>query len=232
MRKLLPAIFCMILEVVGIAFSAPVQASYTVFSNQLTFQTMTGAVSATGPLTSAGTSLGSATFGSITFSAVGPSSLNFGTSPDQWSTLIPGIDLAINATENFNIVSSAPVFAMGFQAHEPSASGFASDTCGIAGPCTDTTFQITIKNGAVVLGTELINFPDNTLAFFGIHSSLAFDRFEVRDLSSTIDDEFFGQVYSGTTPAIPEPETYAMMLAGLGLLGLAARRKKRKSEKA
>lgn len=31
---------------------------------------------------------------------------------------------------------------------------------------------------------------------------------------------------------IPEPETYAMMLAGLGLLGIAARRRKQKEEKA
>lgn len=30
-------------------------------------------------------------------------------------------------------------------------------------------------------------------------------------------------------PAIPEPETYAMMLAGLGLLGFAARRRKQKA---
>ena len=27
-------------------------------------------------------------------------------------------------------------------------------------------------------------------------------------------------------PAVPEPETYAMMLAGLGLIGFSARRKK------
>jgi hypothetical protein len=30
--------------------------------------------------------------------------------------------------------------------------------------------------------------------------------------------------------AVPEPETYAMLLAGLGLLGFAARRKKLQKE--
>lgn len=34
---------------------------------------------------------------------------------------------------------------------------------------------------------------------------------------------------SGVTAAVPEPETFAMMLAGLGLLGFAARRKNQKS---
>ena len=37
---------------------------------------------------------------------------------------------------------------------------------------------------------------------------------------------FTGNVAVGATPAIPEPETYAMMLAGLGLLGFVARRRR------
>ena len=37
------------------------------------------------------------------------------------------------------------------------------------------------------------------------------------------------EVYGAAVTAVPEPETYAMMLAGLGLLGYAARRRKQKA---
>ena len=37
---------------------------------------------------------------------------------------------------------------------------------------------------------------------------------------------FTGNVATNNTPAIPEPETYAMMLVGFGLLGFVARRRK------
>lgn len=35
----------------------------------------------------------------------------------------------------------------------------------------------------------------------------------------------FGQFYEGVTAPVPEPETYAMLLAGLGVLGTVARRR-------
>ena len=35
----------------------------------------------------------------------------------------------------------------------------------------------------------------------------------------------FGQLGYTITAAVPEPETYAMLLAGLGLIGVAARRR-------
>ena len=38
----------------------------------------------------------------------------------------------------------------------------------------------------------------------------------------------FSSVMTIAAPAIPEPETYAMLLAGLGFLGFAARRRKQK----
>jgi hypothetical protein len=46
-------------------------------------------------------------------------------------------------------------------------------------------------------------------------------------ISNTIDGlTFLGE---GTQPPIPEPETYAMLLAGLGVLGLVARRRKQQA---
>ena len=43
------------------------------------------------------------------------------------------------------------------------------------------------------------------------------------------DDSYGGSLdYVSLTTAVPEPETYAMLLAGLGLLGFAARRRKLK----
>ena len=39
------------------------------------------------------------------------------------------------------------------------------------------------------------------------------------------DEMGFGQLGYTITAAVPEPETYAMLLAGLGLIGVAARRR-------
>ena len=46
-------------------------------------------------------------------------------------------------------------------------------------------------------------------------------------LTSTADINNHGQVIAAGT--VPEPETYALMLAGLGLVGLMTRRKKAKN---
>ena len=52
-------------------------------------------------------------------------------------------------------------------------------------------------------------------------------RFSADLLVAGIDGNVTGNVAVGVpTPPIPEPETYAMMLAGLGLLGFVARRRR------
>lgn len=53
---------------------------------------------------------------------------------------------------------------------------------------------------------------------------ITFNAAGISELYSSLDSQF----YVGGAVAVPEPETYAMLLAGLGLLGFAARRRKLK----
>jgi hypothetical protein len=55
--------------------------------------------------------------------------------------------------------------------------------------------------------------------------------FSITNPSNSVINVTSASLYFGTKPdiqiavAVPEPETYAMLLAGLGLVGFAARRK-------
>jgi len=215
-------------------FAAPAQAAVIVFTDKASFLASTGATSATGPLGGTGDPI---TVGSITFDGLSPSNLAMGSSANEWSTLIPGNDLAVSDVENFDIIAAGLVFAMGFDAHEPTASWPGdianTDTCGIPEACTDSTFTITFLNGAAVVGSQSVNFPDNVLAFFGVWSDQAFDRFQVRDTTGTIDDEFFGEVYTSqqalvveTPPSTDVPEPMTLGLLGAGLFGIGAMRRR------
>ena len=92
-----------------------------------------------------------------------------------------------------------------------------------------------LPNGAQVA----VNFGSTTQNFIasvnGSHSTYTMDYFSGANAGATLlqfasvgGDNYSGAVLDNVsvTAAVPEPETYAMLLAGLGLLGFIARRKK------
>lgn len=91
------------------------------------------------------------------------------------------------------------------------------------GTLSGNNVQIGGTDYSLILATGVPSFSDdwtpNTSFYVAAGGSLSFQ------LASTNFDQFY---ISGmtVTAAVPEPETYAMLMAGLGLIGFMARRRK------
>jgi len=94
--------------------------------------------------------------------------------------------------------------------------------------CCSTGYAATLEvfSGATSLGSVSLtaNMNDYADQFIGLSSTLSFDKVVISyggaSLYTYIDDFQVG------VAAVPEPETYAMLLAGLGVMGAVARRRK------
>lgn len=202
---------------VTLVLSTTLNAAVVTFSDQSTFLSSTGATSATGTIPDLGRIVsGTQTLGDVTISLgpgattlfVGASGVGVGS---DWTTVSPGNDIALSGIESINVDFASPVFSAGFDFVEPTDS-----TC--YAPCFDSTFQVTLKNSGVIVDSFTFNAPDDVLAFIGVWSDSAFDRLEIVDLTATVDDEYYGEFFTGTRSLVPIPA--AVWLFGSGLIGL------------
>jgi len=193
------------------------------FSDQATFLAATGATCATCPMPNIGLAAPAGTpvvVNTVTFTVVAPSSnLFIGTSgtgvPNgDWTSKIPGNDIAISGTENLHVDLATPVFSFGFQFHEPTCNNRNDgNNCGLGAlgqvelgtdrpsvETTDSIFTVTLKNGVNTVASFQFNAPDDVLAFVGVQSDMAFDRVEIREIVGGQEDEHFGEFFTGTLP--------------------------------
>jgi len=227
-NQLLPGLFALLAfcSIIG-----RVDAAIVTFDNRINFLSSTGATSATGVLPDLGNTGGSATVNGVTFTQ-GPAATQLfigaagvGSIPGDWTPLIAGNDIALSAPEDLDVDFAGPVFSAGFDFVEPNES---SVVPGCNAPCFDSTFGVTLKLGATVVDMFNFNAPDNVLAFIGVWSDSAFDRLEIRDLTATVDNEYFGQFYTGARSLSEVPVPAAFWLFGTALIGFIGMSRRRK----
>jgi len=221
MRQVVSVLFLAALLMIG----ASSEAAMILYTNKADFLNDTGATSATGALPDVGAVAPGFTVGSVSFTTLS-GQFFIGIPPNDWTSLIPGPDIAISDVESFRAELAAPVFSLGFDFNEPTISGGFPNGCHVA-VCSDSTFRVTLVLAGVDIpgASFLFNAPDDVLAFIGVWTDFAFDEVRIIDETDTIDDEFWGEFYAGNTP-VPEPGSLSLLGAGLLAAALGRRRRR------
>jgi hypothetical protein len=182
-----------------LVYAATAQANLTLFSDKATFLAATGARPAsTIPTTPDTVFPPGAGFASesLSFTLVPGVSTRF--SILDFSVRLAGNELALSERESFNVdITTGQKFSFGFDFVEPEL-----DPNG--GTFVESTFEVTLKNGATTSGSFLFERPNDSAQFVGVRTGLeeGFDRVEIREVIGDIDNEFFGQFYTYPYPLV------------------------------
>lgn len=128
-----------------------------------------------------------------------------------------GGDLAINGVENVTWNFAAPVTKIGFAI----ATGL-----GILPSEVDhlgAIFNLTASNGDTAVLT-LVDGGNGYSAWVEISSATPFSSLSFAEVGSNIQDQYWGDV--SVQAAVPEPASWALMIGGLAVAGMAMRRRK------
>lgn len=160
--------------------------------------------------------------------------------------LFSTIALLVSFSANAAVVNLGPLTPLKLQPFSVDFSGDVSDTYtfSVASPFAFTSSVVAGGAGVDDLTTSLTSLlftslGDDATVLGGLayqstiaESFLAAGSYSFNVLvatSGTTSGEYFGNftVASPSVAAVPEPETYAMFLAGLGLLGFVSRRRQK-----
>ena len=156
------------------------------YENRSLFLSVTGAA-AVDPIPNLGGVGHGYTVGDLTYSTGG--TLIFGISYD-WSTLLPGNDIAISGLENLNVTVDEMVYAIGYEFHEPSqAIGGVSNSTGTSA-FIESTFQIKVFQDDELLETVQYMPPNDIRAFFGVASDQPFNKISITEIVGGSENEY------------------------------------------
>ena len=194
--------------------------SLTVYGDKASFLADTGATG-TSPFVALGGSLPTFTHENLTFSSVAPNTLNLRAT--DWTTRLPGIDIAVNGTEHLDVDIANTINYFGFDFVEPEFDPR------INASFVDSTFEVTLFSAGTSIGSFQFNAPNDVAAFVGVSSDKTFDGVEIREIIGGSENEFYGAFYTGKSKSVPEPST-ALGLLALGVAGSLLKRKPANSQ--
>lgn len=135
----------------------------------------------------------------------------------NWNYTTPLGCCGSSVGQSFTATFSSSIFGLGFLLeNDPSQTA------------TVELFSGVTSLGTLALAKNTSPWPNLTPEFRGFGDTSGFDKMVFTNSYTGDGNGFFAidDMRIAVAPAIPEPETYAMMLTGIGLIGFMSRRRK------